>query len=146
MNLSKLKIIIKEEVKKTLDSPTLKFYSHEDQGYDRVSLSSKMDIIGQIMLFYKIYKEFHFDRLAISYFKNKKLCIVSDVSVGKEFRGKGYSKLLLKEAIKQMKNKNIDIAILGVYEGNSVAIRIYEKFGFKEYHKRKGEIYMYLEL
>ncbi len=54
---------------------------------------------------------------------------ISDVVIYKKYRGKGYSKILLEGVISELKD-NIPIC-LSVKEDNYIAIRVYEKLGFK---------------
>lgn len=69
-----------------------------------------------------------------------------------EFRGKGYSKLLLEFIIDKLKSKNIKKLFLEVSEDNVVAINLYKSFGFiliskrKNYYHDKAALVMVKEL
>ena len=72
------------------------------------------------------------------------------------YRGKGLGTILLEEAIRQAKEMNVDIITLHTAEANTIATRLYERFGFKLagmvpekviYHgKKMGHLWMYLRL
>lgn len=80
------------------------------------------------------------------------------ISVSKEYRGEGIGKklmeLVLKEAIENL--PQLKIVTLGVFSNNLLAIKMYRKFGFKEFgrlpegilHKGKyvDHIYMYKKI
>lgn len=57
------------------------------------------------------------------------------ISIAKDFRKEGIGSLLMKlvmeEAVKQM--CQLEIITLGVFGNNSIAQKMYEKFGFHEY-------------
>jgi len=57
------------------------------------------------------------------------------ISVAKEERGQGIGKLLTELVLKEAEKKllNLKIIILGVFEGNDIAHKLYRKFGFVEY-------------
>jgi len=66
------------------------------------------------------------------------------ISVAKEYRGKGIGKLLMGAVFKEAKKNlaTLKIVILKVFANNSLAISIYEKFGFIKYgNLPKGIIY-----
>lgn len=80
------------------------------------------------------------------------------ISVAKEERGRGIGKLLTELVLKEAEKKLVDleIIVLGVFEGNDIAHRMYKKFGFAEYgrlpqgivHRGKhiSHIYMYKKI
>lgn len=55
-----------------------------------------------------------------------------DIGLCKEYRGKGYGKLLLETAIKFLTNKNVNKISLIVIEKNEIAHNLYKKRGFKK--------------
>lgn len=67
---------------------------------------------------------------------------VFGISVLKEYRGKGIGKLLMKlvldESIKNL--PNLRIITLGAFSTNSLAIKMYESFGFNEYGRLPGGV------
>jgi len=60
------------------------------------------------------------------------------IAVQKESRGKGISKLLIKDLINYSKFNGIEKIFLEVKENNIVAKSLYEKFGFKKISQRKN--------
>jgi ribosomal protein S18 acetylase RimI-like enzyme len=60
-----------------------------------------------------------------------------------EFQGKGYSELLLKEALRYVKKSGLQVK-LEVHSSNIRAINLYNKFGFK--HLMGYEIYLIRDL
>lgn len=62
------------------------------------------------------------------------------IIVGPSFRGKGIGSLLLNSLMYMAKTKfNIEILHLQVYGGNP-AMRLYKRFGFKEFGRQEGWI------
>lgn len=62
----------------------------------------------------------------------KEYALVECLAVAKDFRGKGYGKALLKDAIEKIKQKwpTLDEVRLTVNESNTVACKLYESIGF----------------
>lgn len=56
---------------------------------------------------------------------------ITNVAVSPEHRGQGYSKTLINDMIKYAKEKGFQHMTLEVRVSNSVAIALYEKFGFE---------------
>ena len=56
---------------------------------------------------------------------------ITNVAVAPEHRGQGYSKTLINDMIKYAKEKGFQHMTLEVRVSNSVAIALYEKFGFE---------------
>lgn len=56
---------------------------------------------------------------------------ITNVAVAPEHRGQGYSKTLFNDMIKYAKEKGFQHMTLEVRVSNSVAIALYEKFGFE---------------
>ncbi len=67
--------------------------------------------------------------------KTEKHVGVFGISVAKGFRGEGIGKVLMERLFKEAKKAipQLKIVTLEVYQKNSIAKRIYEGFGFKEY-------------
>lgn len=61
-----------------------------------------------------------------------------DIAIKKELQGRGYSKILMEQLLKVCKEKNSRTIFLEVNKINLRAIKLYEKFGFKEYAIRKN--------
>ena len=54
------------------------------------------------------------------------------------FRGKGWGKLLLEEILKKLKREGVERLLLEVSQKNNIALRLYEKVGFKKVGRRKS--------
>ena len=67
---------------------------------------------------------------------------LNNVEVMKDYRGYGLSKLLIEKAFSIVKENNFNIIKLDVEEDNYVAVRLYEKYGFKftDNYKQIGEL------
>ncbi len=61
------------------------------------------------------------------------------IAIRREYRSKGAGKMLMEEALRQSRGKFEQI-ILEVFEGNTAAIKLYEKMGFREYGSLKNAI------
>jgi ribosomal protein S18 acetylase RimI-like enzyme len=61
------------------------------------------------------------------------ICFLNDVYVAPEFRGKGIGKRLTTECLSRMKTKGFETVRLNVLPENKIAIRLYEKLGFKTF-------------
>lgn len=77
----------------------------------------------------------------LTFYNNGKanVMIIDSVEVKEKFRGKGYGKMLLEEAIDTAKEEGVDSIELQVNADNEVAKRLYLKVGFektaKEYYR-----------
>lgn len=60
---------------------------------------------------------------------------INDVYVKSANRGKGYSKMLMEEALKELKRNGYHDVRLNVYVHNEKAIRLYEAIGFRDVNK-----------
>lgn len=67
--------------------------------------------------------------------KHYNVVVLSDFTIQPEFRGKGYSKLLLSKFLEWAKEKGISTITLYVMKTNIFAYKVYQSFGFKEYDK-----------
>jgi ribosomal-protein-alanine N-acetyltransferase len=85
----------------------------------------------------------------VSCIENQSLHIHS-VAVIEGFRGKGIGRMLLEETIKLAKSMGIEKILLEVSTQNTVAIALYEKFGFKRvgmrtnYYADGSDAYIYI--
>ena len=63
----------------------------------------------------------------------KNTIYISEFVIDEKFRSRGYGRLLLEKVIKLIKNKNkkIDTLLLGVLASNKIAVKMYERNGFK---------------
>ena len=62
---------------------------------------------------------------------------ILNVAVHPHFRGKGYASTLIKFALGYFEEKGAHEFFLEVREGNMVAIRLYQRFGFEKIGRRK---------
>ena len=60
---------------------------------------------------------------------------INDLYVKVSYRGKGYSKLLMEEALKEFKKNGYSDVRLNVYAHNQKAMKLYEQMGFKDVSK-----------
>lgn len=74
-----------------------------------------------------------------------KTMTLANLGVFKEYRGNGYARMLIDEAVKQCKRLGFTAMKLGVTENNTLALGLYERYGFKEYDRTNGIILMYFE-
>ena len=63
---------------------------------------------------------------------------IHHIEVKSEYRGQGYGAKLMELFLNEIKNRNVNEITLEVRVDNSVAIRLYEKFGFEQVSVRKG--------
>lgn len=64
---------------------------------------------------------------------SESICFLNDVYVMPGFRGKGIGKRLTTECLTRMKAKGFKTVRLNVLPENKIAIRLYEKLGFKTF-------------
>ena len=62
---------------------------------------------------------------------------ITNVAIKKEYQGQGYSNYLIQEIIKYKEENILSFLTLEVRESNKVAIKLYEKYGFKKVGERK---------
>ena len=72
---------------------------------------------------------------AFDYLTGDEIGWINDIYVKKPYRGKGYSKLLLEEALKEFRKNGYSDVRLNVYSHNEKALKLYEKMGFKDVSK-----------
>ena len=63
---------------------------------------------------------------------------ILNISINKDYQGKGYGKKLLHNLIKKLKDRAIGQLILEVRKSNQAAITFYLKYGFEEISLRKN--------
>lgn len=61
-----------------------------------------------------------------------------NIAVAPEYRGKGFSKLLMEYVLDKAKAKGAETVLLEVRVSNNAAIGLYEKYGFVKNGTRKG--------
>lgn len=62
---------------------------------------------------------------------------ITKVSIRKELQGKGLSKILMEDMFNRISNSDINTITLEVRVSNTVAISLYEKYGFKKISVRE---------
>lgn len=61
-----------------------------------------------------------------------------NIAVAPEYRGKGFSKLLMDASLSDAEKRGAETVLLEVRASNAAAIGLYEKYGFKQNGVRKG--------
>ena len=64
-------------------------------------------------------------------------CNIGNIVVHKEYRGRGFSNVIMETLLESLKNKGIKKVFLEVEHDNVPAISLYEKFGFERYGQRR---------
>ncbi|MED4017681.1 GNAT family N-acetyltransferase [Sutcliffiella cohnii] len=72
---------------------------------------------------------------AIEYLTGEEIGWINDLYVKVPYRGNGYSKLLIEEALKEFRNLGYSDVRLNVYAHNEKAMALYEKMGFRDVSK-----------
>ncbi|OCA88084.1 hypothetical protein A8F94_09705 [Bacillus sp. FJAT-27225] len=72
---------------------------------------------------------------AYDYLTGDEVGWISDIFVKPKYRGRGYSKMLIDEALKEFRENGYQEAGLNVYVHNEVAMKLYEKMGFRDVNK-----------
>ncbi|MGG4487935.1 GNAT family N-acetyltransferase [Metabacillus idriensis] len=89
-----------------------------------VCLMDESTLIGWIMI----------DK-AFDFLTGDEIGWINDLYVKGSYRGKGYSKLLMEEALKEFKQNGYSDVKLNVYAHNQKAMKLYEQMGFKDVSK-----------
>lgn len=63
---------------------------------------------------------------------------ITNIAIDPDYRGKGYSHLLLQEVFDRMEAEGVRYFTLEVRASNQVAIHLYERYGFERAGVRKG--------
>lgn len=82
------------------------------------------DIVGYTLIFIK-------DEIPI--YKNKKIGVISDLYVKKDFRGRGISSKLMESSMEWFKEKGIKFISAPLYPTNKFAHSLTKKWGFVDY-------------
>ncbi len=77
--------------------------------------------------------------------KELKTAFITNVSVEKNYMGKGISKKLMQNSIDYLKNNFYKQVKLEVFKSNEIAISLYRKFGFIECSEEGNSIIMKLK-
>lgn len=79
----------------------------------------------------------HIQLMDIDY--NASNCILGRVMIFQNYRGNGFGKAMVQEAVKiAFLDLNLEEIILGVFDFNQPAINIYQSIGFSEFQFKKG--------
>ena len=85
--------------------------------------------------------------LVAAYFNNEtKAVFITNVSIIKQYNGKGIASQLMKDCIDSAEEDHFREVNLRVAKQNMSAISLYSKFGFKQTGEEDDEIVMQLEL
>jgi GNAT superfamily N-acetyltransferase len=60
--------------------------------------------------------------------------VISDLFIKRAYRGRGLSSLMKERFLKWLKEKGIQHVSIAFFYGNTHARKIYQKWGFREYH------------
>ncbi|MCK6258894.1 GNAT family N-acetyltransferase [Fictibacillus sp. KIGAM418] len=72
---------------------------------------------------------------SIDYLTGDEIGWINDLFVKVPYRGKGYSTLLMEEALNEFRKNGYHDVRLNVYTHNEKAMKLYEKIGFKDVSK-----------
>lgn len=100
---------------------------------DRIVYGIESDgkIVGTVQLVFKDEKEF--------YAEGKVRAHLHHARVVEELRGKGIGAKLMREAENEARKRGFKEITLGVDEDNQQAIKLYERLGYKEFIREKGD-------
>ena len=127
---SKIKTTLREFILEQLSE--IEGYSTNIEG-NKIELLKNDKVVGHTLLG-RITKD--------SKFNNEPYIILWDFLIEEEYRGNGYSKILLEKALEHL-SKMVNIVDLSVYEWNKPAVKLYKSFGFETYNNTgHGVLYM----
>jgi ribosomal protein S18 acetylase RimI-like enzyme len=117
-----------------------RFWTRSERGHEKVytfirSILNKPDFqvlvatLGQRIIGYQISQIQEHPPIL----QRTRYCLVNDIAIEKEFRGKGIGSMMFAKVKKWAKSKGVDRMELQVASGNLRAIRFYEKQGMKPY-------------
>ena len=101
---------------------------HDINSKDMYVIELKNTIIGSFVLSDFDGPDYH----NIDWTKNKRFVYLNRLVINPNHQGNGYAKEALKYIEKEATNMGYEIIRLTVYEDNIWAIKLYEKFGFKQ--------------
>ena len=121
---------------------------HEETPTFKVILNGDGEVIGMLTVYIsKMPHDFRFKSLKLlivdilDYFV---LCdieendlYISDFAIDSSLRGKGFGRQVLSDVIDYAKNENLNRIILDADFRNAGAKKLYEKFGFKVFNKKR---------
>lgn len=99
------------------------------------------ELIGQP----KLIGESKFSNLEKSSYFGKNSIEIFDLKIYDEFRGRGYSKILLKNILNYL-SKITKLVEIHVKEDNEIAYNLYKSFGFETYFSNYGYLSMFKKL
>lgn len=112
-------------------------FNLEKQLIGSASFDGIVDSVSSDVLDYYVLK---LDEKIIGFYEAKIIAPEAelyDVAVAKEYQGKGYGSALLNHFFDVCKSRGVVTIFLEVNSINNNAIKLYEKFGFEAYAKRK---------
>ncbi len=99
------------------------------------------ELIGQP----KLIGQSKFSNLEKSSYFGKNSIEIFDLKIYDEFRGKGYSKILLEKLLNYL-SKITKLVEIHVKEDNEIAYNLYKSFGFETYFSNYGYLSMFKKL
>jgi ribosomal protein S18 acetylase RimI-like enzyme len=128
--MNKVKITLQEFIREQLEK--LDGFSTNVDGY-RFELIKDGEVIGSTM-FSQVIKN--------AKFNNQPHISLWGFMIKEQYRGEGYSKILMKKVLEFLKD-SVDIVDLQVMEHNKPAVNLYKSFGFEIYNNTgHGVLYM----
>jgi ribosomal protein S18 acetylase RimI-like enzyme len=109
-----------------------------DKNSETSNFSNALDFIGLIRLF--IIEKFLLNKL-LTRNLDKIEFYISNLCVDKNNRKKGIGNFLLNNIINQAQLKNCKNIVLDVSKENTIAIKLYKKYGFKISKERKSRLW-----
>ena len=112
----------------------------EDFVYDLSGRVSLYDYIKKILAHALRFEAWHGDKLIglVAVYSNPEFQFVTNVSIAKEWNGKGIAKELMQRSVENVKTE----MRLEVRPDNVAAIKLYRKFGFEPYKKTEKWLFM----
>lgn len=100
---------------------------------DRIvyGIESEGRIIGTVQLVFKDENEVYADGRGKAHLHHAR--------VAEEFRGRGIGTVLVEEAEHEARKRGFKDMTIGVDEDNQQAIKLYERLGYREFMREKGE-------
>lgn len=121
-------------------------FKHRD--FEKYKNDLKQDIINKVRDIYIVVNENKFIGELTVYYKSSELETIPNIRVYlsayrvlKDYQGKGIGKKLLEYVINDLEKQGYTEFTVGVEDDNSVAIHIYEQFGFNEVIARLSDEY-----
>jgi ribosomal protein S18 acetylase RimI-like enzyme len=114
----------------------------------KVNLDEYAQKLADRSITFEAWDENNLVGLVATYFNDleNRIAYITNVSVEKEYNGRGIANELVKRCIEYAKEKDFQNIMLEVSENNTGAIQLYKKFKFAIVQQDKGTIKMNLDL